>query len=367
MKKKQVAIFMLAMAMAVMTGCAGETGAASVGNVKEVMASEVNSDQEPENKSTASWNIPETYTKTMGNISFNVTVQFPENWKTSGVHKTSAERITFSKANLEQTLGKVSYDWEAWNQSKEGGLLLADDYGIMYETELGEHIIECVDLDARDGNMDKYKKDGELSFLPKQEAYENVLNILQEIGIEMEDATYTCYALDYETMQSQEYAMDAEAGQMEEYKKTDWSSEDDCYLFLIRQKVQGATEYHIYGTEFVRMEESNAPIQVYYSKNGIERMDIEKVYHFTQEEEVLTLLDFEEIAQAAAKELQNRNETATYQVSSAQLCLMTPAIGTEMIPVWVFQSEEITAEGDTYPVTVVINAENRELSALGSR
>lgn len=367
MKKKQVVIVMFAAAMAVMTGCSGETGAVNLGNTQEVMASEVNTVHKQEKQSATVWNIPETYTKTVGNTVFNFTVQFPDNWENSGVYKTKAERITFRKEKLEQVLGKVSYDYEKWQQNKEGGFLSADDYGIMYETELGEQIINCVDLDARDGNMDKYKKDAELSFMTKQEAYENILNTLKDMGLELEDAMYTCYALDYETMQAQEYVMDENGEQMEEYKKKDWSSEEDCYLFLIRQKVQGATEYHTYGTEFVRLEEGNAPIQVYYSKNGIERLDIEKVYRFTQEGETLTLLDFEEITQSAAKELENRNATSSYRVTSAELCLKTPDFGSEMTPVWVFQAEETTAEGTVYPVTVVINAQNGKLSALGTR
>lgn len=367
MKKKQVVIVMFAAAMAALTGCSGETGAVNVGNTQEVMASEVNAAHKQENQSATVWNIPETYTKTIGNAAFNFTVQFPEKWKNSKVYKTKAERITFTKEKLEQALGKVSYDYEKWQQNKEGGFLSADDYGIMYETELGEHIINCVDLDARDGNMDKYKTNAELSFMTKQEAYENILNTLKEMGLELEDATYICYALEHKTMQSQEYVMDADGNQMEEYKKKDWNSEDDCYLFLIRQKVQGATEYHTYGTEFVRMEEGNAPIQVYYSKNGMERLDIEKVYRFTKEEETLTLLDFEEITKSVAKELENRNATSSYRVISAELCLKTPDFGSEMTPVWVFQSEEITTEGTVYPVTVVINAQNGKLSAMGTR
>lgn len=367
MKKKQVVIVMLAAAMAALTGCSGETGAVNLGNTQEVMASEVNGAHRQEKQSATVWDIPETYTKTIGNTAFNFTVQFPENWKNSKVYKTKAERITFTKEKLEQALGKVSYDYEKWQQNKEGGFLSADDYGIMYATELGEHITNCVDLDARDGNMDKYKKDAELSFMTRQEAYENILNTLKGMGLEMEDAIYTCYALDYETMQAQEYVMDENGEQMEEYKKKDWNRENDCYLFLIRQKVQGATEYHTYGTEFVRMEEGNAPIQVFYSKNGIERLDIEKVYKYTQQEEALTLLDFEEITKSVAKELKNRNATSSYRVTSAELCLKTPDFGSEMTPVWIFQSEETTTEGATYPVTVVINAQNGKLSAMGTR
>lgn len=367
MKKKQVVVLlMLCAAMAAMTGCSGETGATSLGNVKQVMASELEDTKQQESMADGLGSIPETYTKTIRNTSFNFTVQAPETWKSSSVHKTKAEKITFSKEKLEKAFGKKISDGEEVTQ-KEEGWFLADDYGIQYATKLGEHISNSVDLDARDGNLDKYKKDGELSFMTKQEAYEKVLSALKDMGIEVGDATYTSYALDYETMQSQEYVMDEDGAQMEEYKKKDWNREDDCYLFVIRQEVQGATEYHTYGDEFVRMEESNAPIQVCYSKNGIESMEIEKVFKFTQEEEVLTMLDFEEITQAAVKGLENRNETSSYQVTSAQLCFMTPSFGSEMTPVWVFQSEETTTDGSNYPVTVVIDAQSGKVAAIGSR
>lgn len=368
MKKKQVVIFLLlCVTMVGMTGCSGKTGAEIPGNAKEVLASEVNTAKKQETPSKALGDIPETYTKTIGNTAFQCTVQAPKNWKSSGVHKTKAEKIIFSKEKLEQTLGKQFSDGEESSQSSEEGWLLADENGIQYATKLGVHIANSVDLDARDGNLDKYKKDGELSFMTKQEAYEKVLDTLKDMGIDVGETTYTSYALDHETMQSQEYVMDADGSQMEEYKKIDWNSEDDCYLFLIRQEVQKATEYHVYGDAFVRMEEGNAPIQVCYSKNGIEIMDIEKVFQFTQEEETLPLLDFEGITQAVVKELENRNATSSYQVTWAQLCFMTPNFGTEMIPVWVFQSEEATTDGYHYPVTVVLDGQSGKLVAIGSR
>lgn len=333
MKKKQAVIVMLAAAMMVMTGCSAQSGAVTLGNTQEVLASEKSMQ---EDISTGKESIPEKYTKTIGNIEFQFETIFPKEWKESGVYKTKAERITFSKEKLEQGLGTVSYDYEEWKQKKEGGYLSADDYAIMYYTALGEQIMEGIDLDARDGNIEQYI--GECSFMTEQEAYEKVLNTLQSIGMELQDTEYTCYALDTE-----------------------------CYLFLIRQKVQGAVEYHRYGTEFVRMEACNAPIKVLYSKDGIERLDIEKVYRFTKEDEKIALADFEEITKTVCDELKNRNESSAYRIESAQLCMRTPAIGTEMTPVWVFQSKETTKEGDVYPVTVVIDAKTAKLSAIGTR
>lgn len=372
MKRKQVVVlFMLCAAVAAVTGCSGETGATGIGNV-EVMASELADTQPQKGLQDSLGSIPETYTKTIRNVSFNFTVQAPENWKNSSVYQTKAEKITFNKEKLEKAFGKtISYDngsnGEEMPQEEEEGCFLVDDDGIIYETKLGEHIRNSVDLDARDGNLDKYQKDGELSFMTKQEAYTKVLNALKDMGIDVGDTTYTSYALDYETMQSQEYVMDADGSQLEEYKKKDWSREDDCYLFVIRQKVQGAAEYHIYGEEFVRMEDGNAPIQVCYSKNGIESMELEKIFKFTQEEGVLTMLDFEEIAQSAVKGLENRNETSSYHVTSGQLCFMAPSVGSEMKPVWVLQSEETTMEGSSYPVTVVLDAQSGKVVAIGTR
>lgn len=368
MKKKQIGLLlMLCTAIGIMTGCSNEAENAGMGKATEVIASEDVSIKEQKEQTASLWDVPETYTKTIENITFDVKVEFPKEWKNCQVYKSKAERITYSKEKIEQVLGKVSYDWETWEENKDGGYLSADDYGVTYFTELGEHITNCVDLDARAGNINQYKKDTDLSFMTRQEAYEKVLHTLSDMGIEMEEVTYTSYALDFETLQVQEYVMDADGSQLEEYKKQDWSIEDECYLFLIRQNVQGAPEYHVYGNAFVRMEEGNAPIQIYYSKNGIERMDIEKGFRITQEEEILTLLDFEEIAQAAVKELNNREKTSSYQLSSAQMCFMTPALGDEMTPVWVFQAEEKTVDGENYPVTVVINAQTGELSAIGCR
>ena len=363
MKKNQVVILLLLCAtMAGMTGCSGKAEAGAVGNAKEVLASETNAGQQQETLSKAEVNSSQTYTKTMKNTEFNSEVQSQESLD---VYKTKAEKITFDKARLEKALGKTISDGES--EEQEEGWFLADSEGIRFATKLGEHIANSVDLDARDGNLDKYEKDGELSFMSKQEAYEKVLAQLKDMGIDVGDAAYTSYALDYETMKAQEFVMDEDGSQMEEYKKKDWKLEDDCYLFLIRQKVQEIPEYHVYGNVFVRMEEGNAPIQVCYSKNGIESMEIENVFRFTQEEEALDLLEFDKITESVVKELENRDDTSSYQVTSAQFCFMTPKFGSEMTPVWVFQSEETTTEGDHYPVTVVINAQNGKLQAIGTR
>lgn len=98
-------------------------------------------------------------------------------------------------------------------------------------------------------NADLYSTETQLSFMTREEAFDEIQNTLKESGIGI-DAAYICYALDHETMQSQEYHEDMDGNIDKSQYKTQWLGEDDCYYFYINQIYKGLPLYHVCNNVF---------------------------------------------------------------------------------------------------------------------
>lgn len=137
-----------------------------------------------------------------------------------------------------------------------------------------------------------------MSFMTREEAFEKVWNALQEIDIEIE-ADYTGYALDHGTMQSQEHYEDMDGNMDRSQYKAQWSGADDCYYFFINQTYRGLPLYHVYNKIFTDAADSNAPVQAVVSGEGIEWLNIEKVFAVSGEQDGVLLADMDAVAQTA--------------------------------------------------------------------
>lgn len=192
-------------------------------------------------------------------------------------------------------------------------------------------------------NADLYSRSEQLSFMTREEAFETVQKNLQALDINME-ADYIGYALDYETMQSQEYYEDMNGNVDKSQYKAQWSEADDCYYFYIDQIYRGLPLYHVYNKVFGDAGEINAPVQAVVSAEGIEYLGIEKVFTVSEEKGGVSLADMDMVVKTAADKYNQVLGDATYEITRARLYYyvdLSSGIGVyDVKPVWILSGSE---------------------------
>lgn len=167
-------------------------------------------------------------------------------------------------------------------------------------------------------NADLYSRSAQLSFKTREEAFETVQKTLQAVDIDAE-TDYTGYALDYETMRSQEYYEDMDGHIDKSRYKSQWSDADDCYYFYINQIYRGLPLYHVYNQVFGDAGNINAPIQAVVSGGGIEWLNIEKVFALSAEQGGVLLADMDAVVKTAAEKYNQVLGDTAYEVTKAEL------------------------------------------------
>ena len=317
--------------------------------------------QEESVQQEVSYTFPERCEETVGCVELAYDVEVPENLKDSALYKCKATQVEWKTDKLKAVFGEdVQLNLKTPDCTKP--VLRVEDGDITYFTPASVSIMYSFDPDEKDGNLDKYKKNENLDFMPYEEAYENVRSTLESIGIDMGETEYVSYALDCDTLTKEETApMDVEGNVDESEKHGTYSKDEECYYFAIWQKQQGVQEYHPNGGVFGCIEAVNAPIQVYYSKNGIERLEIEKAFTFEQQQDSIALKDLSEINQVLTDEFNDILTEETYKVMIGKLVWKTATVGTEMQPAWYFKIDYTTNKGETYTTYRLVNAETGKL------
>ena len=360
-KKSKLVLIIAFSTVVLITGCSGENNTEKAENAitqQETVRKEgqVQDETNTAQEGGVGYDFPDSIQKTEGNVVFDFSVICPESLREGALYNSTAEIISYDTEKAKKVFGNA-LDTEALESNEEGKILSVDQSGLNCVSKLGSYYINSVDTDSEEGNLEKYSTDTDLEFMSRQQAYEDIMTTLNELGVSVGECEYTCYALDVETLKQEESVIDSEGNQDAASLKPEWTKEDEGYYFAIRQKVQGIIEYHPYGNVFAKLSEENAPIQVYYSKNGIERIVIEKVFTFTQGEKTINLQPFDTILETVAGRYNDIITDATYQVKEGGLYYKTATFGKEMMPVWVFQIEEHTEDGEVYAINLVVDAQ----------
>lgn len=208
-------------------------------------------------------------------------------------------------------------------------------------------------------NVDLYSTQEQLSFTTREEAFETVQKTLQAVNINME-TDYTGYALDYETMQSQEYYEDMDGNIDKSQYKTQWSGADDCYYFYVNQIYRGLPLYHVYNKEFGDAGDINAPVQAVVSAEGIEYFEIEKVFTVSEEKGNVSLADMDSVVKTAADKFNQILGDTAYEITKAQLHYyvdLSSGMGVyDIKPAWILSG----CQKDGKKMQMIIDAQTAE-------
>ena len=143
------------------------------------------------------------------------------------------------------------------------------------------YILSAFRLDESydDYNADMYSTESQLKFATREEIYANLITLFEKINAPTE-YNYKAYALDHEILKSQENHEDMDGNDDKSSYKAEWSSADDSYYFVMRQCYEKLPVYHVYADIFSMEADINTPVQAVVSTEGLESLDIEKIFSF---------------------------------------------------------------------------------------
>lgn len=327
------------------------------------------SESNDEIKSNAKGNeFPKEYKEENENVKFNTQVIVSDEITENGMNiiSVSLQEINSEKA-YETLMGntelkdKGESETQLWYEGVNNEILTITPYSLGYSTKFFAYVDNAFKLQQgySDYNAYKYSMEDELSFATKEEAFGSIKTALGNMGIDIDDQ-YSCFALDHRIMQEEEYVTDIDGNVATEYYKDAWTEDDDCYYFIINQSYKGIPTYHVFYDAFPLAADENAPIQVIYNKNGIQFLQIEKVFQFSEENGSYDLKSFTEIAKTIQNKYGMLLGDSQYEVTSAELYYMESKVSEnqyEILPVWIFH----TTESSTGKILQdVVNAQTAE-------
>lgn len=295
--------------------------------------------------------ILKRYDKEAENVSFKTDINVSENVRENGLRKLSATIQKPDPAKVFDCLmgdteirAKNEEDNNYWYEGVNNEILTINNTSIGFSTDFYVYVSNAFRLQKgySDYNADKYELDKDLEFASRQDAFEDIRQALTAMGIDIEEQ-YTCYVLEHSMLQSEEYAMDINGNVDQAVYKDSWTKDDDSYYFAINQKYDDTPAYHVFYDNFPLAADENAPIQVLYNKNGIQFLQLEKVFAFTDQESNYDLKSFEKIAEVIETKYGMLLDDSTYSVNQATLYYMENKVNDEryeVIPVWIFNTED---------------------------
>lgn len=332
-----------------LAGCSNDSKTPQTGTSSKAETSEnVSEESAP---SEIGIEIPERYDKEAENVSFKTDINVSENVRENGLQKLSATVQKPDPAKVFDCLmgdteirEKNEEDNNYWYEGVNNEILTINHTSIGFSTNFYVYVSNAFRLQQgySDYNADKYELDKDLEFASRQEAFENIRQALETMGIDIEEQ-YKCYVLEHSMLQSEEYAMDINGNVDQTVYKDSWTQDDDSYYFVINQKYDDTPAYHVFYDNFPLAADENAPVQVLYNKDGIQFLQLEKVFAFTEQESNYDLKPFEEIAEVIETKYGMLLGGSTYSVNQATLYYMENKVNDEqyeVIPVWIFNTED---------------------------
>lgn len=323
-------------------------------------------------------NIPKTFQRKDGNVVFDAEVKLNAYDQEKGLVTATAH---LKKADNEKALallwqekdGKyIEEGYESENEYGEKVITMcgsnadntvsfqAGPYSsvVSYSGTGTSHITGAFRLQKKEENYnaDKYSLTDELDFMTREDAFSKLESALKQIGFDFEKE-YSAYALDAETMEKEEYHMSMDGGIDKEEYKEQWTRDDDCYYFAIRQNYRGLPIHYAYAGVFTNYGPENAPVQAIFSKDGIMELNVDHIYEMSSEEMVEQLIEPEQAAEVASKKYNSILGDITYQISQIELVYIVDVAGEKgsykLKPAWILMG----TQSDGSDIQTIIDAQ----------
>ena len=177
-----------------------------------------------------------------------------------------------------------------------------------------------LDFESDNYNLDLYTKPKTFAFGTAEESFNNAADIFGKYGIDLRTGTTVdTYYLDHETLLK---GTDMSDSWCKEVKVRNWTADDDAYMFVVKQSVQGITISPM--GSFLWPGSFHALSDVYtviiYNKDGINVVEAWQEYcTYEQSKATEKLLSFDEIAQNVSDYLDYKSGSSKCTVTKAKL------------------------------------------------
>ncbi|WP_235832613.1 hypothetical protein [Acetivibrio mesophilus] len=201
---------------------------------------------------------------------------------------------------------------------------------------------------------DDYSSYTDLDFSPYEKALTHIKRILNEAGLPQFDVQES-YSLNLKTMKSHYELYLKSASIEDDLKNLNWTKEDECYIFSLRQLVDNIPiinrEWQMPdGTKSSAFGNLMPPtyINLVYDSNGITNISTYSILNISNEIETNSLINVYEALNTLIQDYSLTILENDVSIVSAELCYLSIPQGDifELIPGWVFCSSQ-TMEYDS--------------------
>lgn len=374
MKKYFVGLLVIVI---LLTGCSNSKPSIDADSVR------VKNESDTETVELTYPDFTEHYEHEDGNVKFNCNIKISTDLNTKKLYTATANQCEINVEHAFQELYSQIADYETYEYEEKneyGNTVKTATYVDKNETSFSygpmssklsfmkmdkmPYILAAFRLDESDDdyNADLYSTENQLAFASREETYTNLMTLFQKIDAPTE-YKYKAYALDHDTLKSQEKHEDINGNSDDSSYKTNWSSADDCYYFVMRQYFEEIPVYHVYADIFSMESDMNTPVQAVVSSEGIESLDIEKIFSFSDKKVVTNIMPFDKVAASVTDKYNQILGAGTYEITSAELYYyvdLSSGIGTyDVYPCWILKGNELQ-NNDRNKIQIIMNAQTGE-------
>lgn len=330
------------------------------------------SDSVKNDKNIETTEFPDIYEKISGKVIFQTRIKMPENVNMEELYEST---VTLKLPDQKKVKEYFAKDWETkgykevFDEKGSNGepdyyhVLTTDHYGlsirkgVSYNTPNYYFYNNTLKYDERDNLTPEYFEAEGLKNFDVQECLEQAKEVISDIGYPVENLETKTAFLPCTLLEEKENWVDNAGNIITEYYKDSWTQEDDACLFLMHQNYQGLPVYHnwVLGDN----KDANAPIQVLWSRRGLEELNIAYYFEFKTTGETHLLKNFDVIAETVEEKFNEILSESTYTVTDATLYQMVKS-GEErqkytVEPVWILDITE-TLEKQSYSFEMLVDA-----------
>ena len=128
----------------------------------------------------------------------------------------------------------------------------------------------------------------------------------------------------------------------------------------MRQCFEKLPVYHVYADTFATEADINTPVQAVISSEGLESLDIEKIFTFTDKKDVINMVSLDDVVTTVSNKYNQILGDGTYEITSAELYYyvdLSGGSGTyQVFPCWILKGVEMKSNGKSN-IQVIIDAQ----------
>lgn len=290
-------------------------------------------------------------------------------YKNRAIKSKLSDQAAFSLISGKKDSTFINKNGSYYTNSNGNTMRFNEDY-LSYSTnsELEKNIEYCFSLFPEHYTAYNYMFIDNLDSLETIDGKREIENVLHSLGLDNFKLSKS-YILDYKTLRETKEDIDKYEKKNLNGCNNDWAEEDNCEYWIGTETWCGLPVFC--GSFSNEISEAWMPIQILYTKDGIEKLQIFYHFDFEKETDMIKLKPFEEIADALEKKYSKLLTDNKYLATKAELFFWVDVnqedTKYQMKPVWNFTLKEYKedSESDYVECQEIVDAETAKILEIG--